>query len=170
MVPPARRTGHARACRSAARESALGTPAFAASTYPGRCPANWKASGQAGFRPPRASNGGGFLRGRQKTWSVLLTSSQTTLAIQVGLSPVRDAHLGKESGLCKGIFGNELLGRLAAVHVDDIDAAAGIGPVVIQLGAAGQQQVLVALQEFEVRRTTRLTHMLMGGLVPSLDQ
>jgi len=63
-----------------------------------------------------------------------------------------------------------LLRRFAGVEVDDIEAAAGIAAVIVELGPAGQQQGLLGRQERQVPRSGRLPHMLVLWLVPGFDQ
>ncbi|RWA51405.1 hypothetical protein AU476_22830 [Cupriavidus sp. UYMSc13B] len=91
-------------------------------------------------------------------------------AVEIGLAPAHDAHLGKQARLRERIGVDELLCRVAGVGIDDIDAATGVRAIVVELGAAGQQQRLAGFQVFQVAGAGGLAHVLVIGLVDGFDQ
>ena len=69
---------------------------------------------------------------------------QVADAVDVGLAPARDGHALEQAGLGEGIGVDELLRGFARVQVDQVQAAAGIGAVVLQLAPQASSRPLLA--------------------------
>lgn len=90
--------------------------------------------------------------------------------VQIRLAPAHDGDALEQSRERERVCGNEAFRRFPCVHVDDIDAAARRGPVVVELGAAGKQQRAVPREKSKVRVAFARADMAMIGLVESFDQ
>lgn len=96
--------------------------------------------------------------------------SQVALAGHIGLAPTHNGDSFEQPCLKKWILCNQGFGLGTGVQVNDIDSAPLVGAIVFKFGAAGQQQVLVAVEKRQMLIADVFTQLLMTGFVPGLDQ